>query len=157
MPAMKRYYNDRTPDPESSGMPRDMRDCRSIWQRFAMMFRGYNPLPWYLLVLVFLYAGNARTEDGHTHEGAVGRFYESWMMPDNRSVSCCHKMDCDAAASRFVGNRWEAQRPDGIWVVVPPGKIEQNRDSPDGRSHLCGREGYSGEYSVFCFVAGISG
>lgn len=44
---MKRYLNDPTPDPESSGMPTDMRDCRSIWQRVVGMFQGYKPLPWY--------------------------------------------------------------------------------------------------------------
>lgn len=44
---MKRYYNDPTPDPESDGMPRDMRDCRSLWQRFVMIFQGYNPFSWY--------------------------------------------------------------------------------------------------------------
>lgn len=104
------------------------------------------------LLLVCLSLGNAAAEEGHTHEGAVGRFYSTWMMPDSPQTSCCHSQDCSPAASRFVGNRWEAQRPNGIWVVVPPGKIEQNRDSPDGRSHLCGRQGYSGEYQVFCFL-----
>lgn len=46
---MKRYLNDPTPDPEASYMPKDMRDDRTCWQRFVMIFRGYKPLPWYWL------------------------------------------------------------------------------------------------------------
>jgi hypothetical protein len=33
--------------------------------------------------------------------------------------------------ARKVGN--------GYWTVVPPAKIEHDRESPDGRSHLCSR------------------
>jgi hypothetical protein len=39
--------NDRTPDPESDGMPKDMLDCRSLWRRIVMLFQGYKPWPWY--------------------------------------------------------------------------------------------------------------
>lgn len=99
------------------------------------------------------WVGVARAEEGHTHEGVLGRFYSTWMMPDAPKVSCCSDQDCSPAASRFVNNRWEAQR-NGLWYSVPPNKVEQNRDSPDGRSHLCGRPGYSGEFTVFCFVRG---
>lgn len=89
----------------------------------------------------------------HTHEGAVGRFYQSWMMPDSPRTSCCHDQDCAPAASRFINNRWEAEH-NGVWVPIPPNKVEQNRDSPDGRSHLCGRELIIGEFTVFCFIRG---
>jgi hypothetical protein len=44
-------------------------------------------------------------------------------------------------------------RESGEWIDVPPEKIEQNRDSPDGRNHLCA----STEKFVFCFVAGAGG
>lgn len=151
---MKRYYNDPTPDPESDGMPRDMRDCRTLWQRIVGIFKGYNPLPWYWLVLMLwlgLNCGSAFAQ--HTHEGAVGKFYQSWMMPDAPRTSCCHDQDCAPTASRFVNNRWEAER-NGIWIPIPSGKVEQERDSPDGRSHLCGRQTMTGEFMVFCFLAG---
>ncbi len=86
-------------------------------------------------------------QDTAIHE----RFYSGWMRPDKPNESCCNLRDCAPAKSvRRIGNRWEAQREsDDTWVVVPPEKIEQRRDSPDGRSHLCSRG-----LSVFCFVAG---
>jgi hypothetical protein len=89
---------------------------------------------------------------GHTHEGALGKFYQTWMMPDAPKVSCCSDQDCSPAASRFVNDKWEAQ-VDDQWVQVPESKIEQERDSPDGRSHICGRKGWNG-FTVFCFVRG---
>lgn len=88
----------------------------------------------------------------HTHEGAVGKFYQDWKMPDAPQTSCCNDMDCQPAASRFVNGQWEAEF-DGEWVKIPPYKIEQNRDSPDGRSHICGRKSLSGVV-VFCFIRG---
>lgn len=106
-----------------------------------------------VVILLMLLVSPARSAEGHTHEGDVGRFYQSWMMPDSPKTSCCHDQDCSPAASRIVNGRWEAQR-DGAWISVPNQKIEQNRDSPDGRSHLCGRPAYGGGFSVFCFVAG---
>jgi hypothetical protein len=85
-------------------------------------------------------------QDQALHE----RFYSTWMQPDNPSRSCCNKQDCaPVLAVRRRGERWEAQRRDGRWMVIPEQKIERKRDSPDGRSHLCSVEG-----SVFCFVAG---
>lgn len=78
-------------------------------------------------------------------------FYSSWMRPSNPNESCCNKQDCAPVTKvRRVGDRWEAQREkDGAWLVIPPHAIEQRRDSPDGRSHLCSRG-----VTVFCFVAG---
>ena len=86
-------------------------------------------------------------QDADIHE----RFYSDWMRPDNPKESCCNRRDCAPVTKvRKVGSRWEVQREsDGMWVVVPPEKVEQRRDSPDGRSHLCSRG-----MNVFCFVAG---
>ncbi len=108
-----------------------------------------------VVILLILLVSPSRGEEaiGHTHEGDVGRFYQSWMMPDSPKTSCCHDQDCSPAASRIVDGHWEAQR-DGAWYSIPAYKIEQNRDSPDGRSHLCGRPAYGGGFSVFCFIAG---
>lgn len=108
-----------------------------------------------IVALMFLWAAHfARAQNGHTHEGAVGRFYQSWVMPDAPKVSCCHDQDCSPAASKFEDGKWYAMRGDE-WVVIPDSKIERERDSPDGRSHLCGRPSLSGNgFSVFCFVRG---
>jgi hypothetical protein len=102
-------------------------------------------------LLAAMFIGGVRAQ--HSHEGTVGKFYETWMMPDAPKTSCCHGEDCAPAASRFVGGKWQAQDPSGVWVEIPAYKIEQNRDSPDGRSHLCGRKVWSG-FAVFCFVRG---
>jgi len=50
---------------------------------------------------------------------------------------------------------WIARKVgEGDWAYVPPWKIEYDRDSPDGRSHLCGRHFIRNgidELTVFCF------
>lgn len=67
------------------------------------------------------------------------------------NVSCCNLQDCEPVKQvRKAGVYWEAQREsDGVWVTIPPQTIEQQRDSPDGRSHICSRG-----VTVFCFVHG---
>jgi hypothetical protein len=86
-------------------------------------------------------------QDAAIHE----RFYSDWMRPDDPTKSCCNRKDCaPVTKARKIGNRWEALREsDGQWVAVPPQKVEQRRDSPDGRSHLC-----SQGMNVYCFVVG---
>lgn len=107
-------------------------------------------------LLAALFVGNVKAQE-HRHppqDVAIHeRFYRNWMMPDAPLTSCCHGEDCAPAASRLVGGKWQAQDPGGAWVEIPPYKIEQNRDSPDGRSHLCGRKVWSG-FAVFCFIRG---
>ncbi len=107
-----------------------------------------------VVIILILAVAPVRAEErqGHTHAGVVGQFYQSWMQPDNPKTSCCSEQDCSPAASRFINGKWEAEF-DGEWVQVPPYKIEQNRDSPDGRSHICGRKSWSGIF-VFCFIRG---
>jgi hypothetical protein len=84
-------------------------------------------------------------QDAPLHE----QFYSTWMRPDQPDKSCCNKRDCAPVTQvRRVGNRWQALR-DGEWLTIPPEKIEVNRDSPDGRSHLCAIG-----LSVICFVLG---
>ncbi len=111
-----------------------------------------------VMILLILLVGPARSEEahGHTHAGALGRFYQSWMMPDSPKTSCCSDQDCEPSASRIVNGEWQAER-DGEWVSIPSYKVEQDRDSPDGRSHLCGRKSFSGSFSVFCFIRGAGG
>lgn len=89
-----------------------------------------------------------------TYFGATAKFYETWMRPDMPTSSCCNKQDCDAVEQvRQHNGQWEA-KPQGsnAWISIPPEKVELNRDSPDGRSHLC-RAGST----VFCFIAGAGG
>jgi hypothetical protein len=38
---MKRFVNDPRPDNDSGGVATDMRDTRSFWRRFVMLFQGW--------------------------------------------------------------------------------------------------------------------
>jgi hypothetical protein len=120
----------------------------SNWRGVGVLLIGTG-----IVGLVCLWVSPGRAQEHHP-QAIHEKFYSTWFMPDAPQTSCCSNHDCSPAASRFVGDRWEAQRHDGTWVVVPPGKVEQNRDSPDGRSHLCGRPGPIGEFYVFCFIRG---
>lgn len=123
-----------------------------------------------LLLLVVVICGcfwltRAKAQDHHSHppqDMAIHeKFYSTWMMPNNRSVSCCHNEDCSPAESKFENGQWLARKvgDDGEFTPIPPERIERDRDSPDGRSHLCGRRyGFnSGGMTVFCFAPGIGG
>jgi hypothetical protein len=104
---------------------------------------------------------NALRTQGHAHppedEALHEKFYSSWMMPDNPARSCCNKADCYPTEARFHHGHWQARRrEDGKWLFVPEAKIEQRRDSPDGRNHLCAPPP-SASYppdTVFCFSLG---
>lgn len=106
----------------------------------------------YVLFVSGLYAQEnehpMRDQDIHT------KFYENWLMPSDRSRSCCNTMDCSPAEYRFSGGDWFARKAgtDGQFVKIPENTIEHERDTPDGRSHLCAR----GE-SVYCFIPGAGG
>jgi hypothetical protein len=89
-----------------------------------------------------------RSQDLDIHH----KFYKTWMMPDNRAVSCCHDQDCAPAQSKLVNGTWYARHSDDEeWAEVPTRKIETERDSPDGRSHLCKQSYLAGTY-VYCFL-----
>lgn len=82
------------------------------------------------------------------------KFYHSWQRPDNRNVSCCNLQDCAPAEAKMIAGKWWAKREaDGKWVLVPDDRVENERTSPDGRSHLCVQPPHIGD-GVFCFVAG---
>lgn len=107
-----------------------------------------------LLALLLLTVPAAAQQHHHPtegFEGATGRFYETWMRPDQPKVSCCNRMDCAPVSQvRQIAGRWQARRDiDGVWLDIPPEKIEEGRDSPDGRSHLC-----SIGSTVLCFIVG---
>lgn len=117
-------------------------------------------------LLAAMFIGNVKAEERHGHPARDmeihRKFYNTWQQPQNRAVSCCHDEDCSPAESKFENGRWLARKvsePDAEFTPVPPERIEQERDSPDGRSHLCGRRyGYSGgELTIFCFAPGTGG
>ena len=108
-----------------------------------------------LTVLALLACVAAASAHDHSLFGPAGRFYPTWQMPDAPHVSCCSENDCAPArkARQDPMGIWHAQRDsDGKWFAIPPEKVELNRDSPDGRSHLCVLAD-----RVLCFVAGQGG
>lgn len=113
------------------------------------------------LVAGFLLSAPALAQETHTHHGrtaatAVDRFYSTWMKPDKPNESCCNKTDCDEAEVRIIGGAiWAKRKRDALFRLVPAAKIEVNRDSPDGRNHLCAPNWNAHE--VYCFVAGVGG
>ena len=94
---------------------------------------------------------------GHSHDDEVGRFYETWRKPDNRSQSCCSQQDCYITDARFRDGEWYARRrEDGKWLHVPAAKIETERDNPTADSHLCALPPITGD-NVLCFIPGWGG
>jgi len=92
-------------------------------------------------------------EDEALHE----QFYSHWYMPDHPSKSCCNKADCYPTEIRYIDGRiFARRREDGKYILIPPQKVEHNRDNPDGRNHLCAPPPSSLDPSdtVFCFALG---
>ena len=48
------------------------------------------------------------------------------------------------------------RREDGKLILVPPEKVERNKDNPDGRNHLCAAPPniLHATDTVFCFALG---
>lgn len=85
------------------------------------------------------------------------KFYSTWRMPDNPTLSCCNKADCYPTDIKYVGGRLYAKRrEDGKYIPIPPQKVERNKDNPDGRNHLCAPppNGSNSSDVVFCFALG---
>jgi len=92
-------------------------------------------------------------QDQALHE----KFYSTWYMPDEPTKSCCNKSDCYPTEIKYVGsNIYARRREDGKYLLVPAEKVERDRDSPDGRSHLCAPppESMRPPDTVFCFSLG---
>jgi hypothetical protein len=110
----------------------------------------------FLFVLLFIYpnASHAQTPHHHPTETIYGpraEFYRTWHMPDAPGVSCCSDRDCYVTRTRYRGGKIQAiHRESADWIDIPPEKIELNRDSPDGLSHMCA----SPLKYVFCFKEG---
>ena len=116
-------------------------------------------------ILVGMVSCAAQEHKGHKPEdmAAHTKFYKTWNMPDNRAVSCCHDQDCSSAEAYQKNGKWYARQTGDIgeFTEIPPNKVELDRDSPDGRNHLCGRKytymGAGSGFTVFCFIAGAGG
>jgi hypothetical protein len=147
-------------DVPASGMTEDP---RRMWRRFG---RGGRALVIFALAhAVFVFAAyfqlsEAQAEE-HGHPAADvpihEKFYSSWMMPDKPDRSCCNLQDCYPTEVRYRDGFWEARRrEDGEYVRVPWEKVEQNRDNPDGRNHVCMSPPSLGYYKeeVYCFSLG---
>jgi hypothetical protein len=111
-------------------------------------------------LLAALFIGSVKAQEHRhpvEHQSLHEKFYRDWMMPDNRSISCCHDEDCKPAQSRQLNGKWQARHSDADeWSDVPAYKIETERDSPDGQSHLCGgRLGTGLLFIAFCRRRGV--
>ena len=122
-----------------------------------------------MILVAMVSCARAQEHKGHPPQDMEihKRFYSQWMMPSNRSVSCCHNEDCAPAEVRYKDGKTYARQVEGSgeihdFVEVPKSAIETELDSPDGRNHLCGRKyTFMGSppngASVFCFIAGSGG
>jgi hypothetical protein len=85
------------------------------------------------------------------------KFYSTWHMPDNPTLSCCNNADCYPTDVKYIdGNIYARRREDGKYILIPAQKVEHNRDNPDGRNHLCAPPpGVSNSSdTVYCFALG---
>jgi hypothetical protein len=92
-------------------------------------------------------------QDRMLHE----QFYSTWYMPDHPSQSCCNMADCYPTEIKSIGGQiYARRREDGKFILVPPEKVEHNRDNPDGRNHLCAPppSSYNPADTVYCFALG---
>ena len=120
------------------------------------------------ICLCCLLAIEVRAKDGQSRAGLHHHppqdqllheeFYSTWHMPDNPSASCCNDADCYPTEIKSVeGKIYAKRREDGKYILIPSQKIERNRDTPDGRNHLCAPPpGFAKNPvdTVYCFALG---
>ena len=113
--------------------------------------------------LVLILTGSAFAQHVHPDETItdqrVGKFYETWMKPGARNVSCCSSKDCYAAPIRksTTGggleyfHKWSQK-----WAHLPASVLEHNQpdphDSPNNENHVCAAEWNAAV--VYCAVLG---
>lgn len=112
-----------------------------------------------LLLFMFLYSRPVGAQEHPPQDMALhDKFYSGWLVPNAgaaRVSSCCNKMDCAPADTKFEGGHWYGRRRiDPQWILIPDQLIESNqgdpRESPDGQSHLCVHPGGH----ILCAVLG---
>ena len=117
--------------------------------------------------LCCLFAMEVRAQDGQSEAGLRHhppqdqllheKFYSTWHMPDRPSVSCCNDADCYPTEIKYVdGNIYAKRREDGKYILIPPEKVERNKNNPDGRNHPCAPppNAFHPSDTVFCFALG---
>ena len=108
-----------------------------------------------ILALLLLMAIPAVAQQHHhppEHAEIHTLFYQNWMRPDDRRLSCCNLKDCEPTQARRINGTWFVLRSaDQKWLPVPANRIETERDSPDGRNHAC-FQGPGMSDTVFCFL-----
>jgi len=115
-----------------------------------------------LVLLPALALAQTPPHDHHRHHPAADmplheKFYSTWYMPDNPNKSCCNKADCYPTEITYRdGDLFARRREDGKWLRIPAAKIENRRDNPDGRNHICAPPpvSYYPADTVFCFALG---
>ena len=112
------------------------------------------------LIILSAIGAQAQEHNGHPARDLAlhEKFYSTWHMPDNPTKSCCNMADCYPTEIKVIDNKiYARRREDGKWLFVPAQKIERNRDSPDGRNHMCAPPPSGASYpadTVFCFALG---
>lgn len=106
-------------------------------------------------------AQDERQDAAHRHhppqdQALHEKFYSTWHMPDNPTLSCCNNSDCYPTEVHYVdGKIYARRREDGKYILIPSQKVERNRDNPDGRNHLCAPPpALSPADTVYCFALG---
>ena len=127
------------------------------------MKRSHKPLCWIILLGSIATVQAQETGRGAVHrqhppqdQGLHEKFYSTWHMPDNPGISCCNSSDCYPTDIKYIdGQIYARRREDGRYILIPPQKVERNRDNPDGRNHLCAPPpALSPMDSVYCFALG---
>jgi len=107
-------------------------------------------------LMVLARSGHSQEHSGHRPQDMElhNKFYKDWKMPDKPWAPCCSDRDCQPAASKFEHGHWYGKWEEhDHYTEIPDAKVEQNRETPDGRSHMCGyRDGT--DFHVYCFVRG---
>lgn len=143
-----RFYERRYQAPLGTACLR--RDVIEQMRKLAKLMK-YGAPALALLLLAMPALAQEHHHPSETIYGATGRFYETWMRPDQPASSCCNRHDCETAVDvkQIEGRWWARKKSGGPLMSIPPEKVEQRRDSPDGQSHIC-----SVGSTVLCFLPG---
>ena len=79
------------------------------------------------MLMVAVHANEFAHQHAAKDQAIHEKFYSTWMMPDNRTVSCCNKKDCSPAETYWLNGHWMAHKVDDLnkkFVPIPEGKVE---------------------------------
>jgi hypothetical protein len=85
--------------------------------------------------------GQDHVHPTETITGMTAAFYETWMRPDQPTISCCNRSDCATATEvKQVAGRWMAKRKGLRRVAINPAGEGGAEPGFAGRavSHLLG-------------------